>query len=263
MKYSSVYNMPRHVGRINRAGQEFWMYKAVYIPIVIALSLLDAVTLFTVFHAITGEDMILQFVLTFGIALTLNFIPLIIGRLIYVIRYAKIKEKKTACSKFMMALLITVFIALFFASLALRYVARGNLLDTREDTKTESVYAPSNDSPETDVKLKTYALLTGIVPLVTSVINMTLGYLTGDPVRERIDKLTRLRAEVLNQLNLMCAARNELDRDWSGYHSKLEDERYKVACGEVHGISEQIKETARVALKEKLGDPKSITELSK
>ena len=86
-KKYELYNLPQFAQRRSRADQAFWSKDVVIALLVLGLSLLDAVTLYTVFDRVMYQSQIVSVILTLGCAISLNFIPLVAARFIHYYRY--------------------------------------------------------------------------------------------------------------------------------------------------------------------------------
>lgn len=116
---------------------------------------------------------------------------------------------------------------------------------------------------KTDPEAETaFTLVMGIIPLVTSALNLALGYVISDPIRRRLDTLRYQSALLKEQVNRLYAAECELNRNWETDLSETENKRLGATKGTVQANSNRIKKRARLALAKKLGDAESISELT-
>ena len=116
---------------------------------------------------------------------------------------------------------------------------------------------------KTDPEAETaFTLVMGIIPLVTSALNLALGYVISDPIRRRLDTLRYQSALLKEQVNRLYAAECELNRNWETDLSETENKRLEATKGTVQANSNRIKKRARLALAKKLGDAESISELT-
>ena len=119
-----------------------------------------------------------------------------------------------------------------------------------------------NDEPFTQEAETAFTLVMGIIPLVTSAVNLALGYVISDPIKRRLDTLRYQSALLKEQVNRLYAAECELNRNWENALPETETERLKAAKGTIQADSDRIKKWARLALAKKLGDAESISELT-
>lgn len=258
-KKMNLYSQPAFAHHANRADQTWWTKDAVLAGLVLGLSGLDAVTLYTVFDAVMYQSMYIGIILTVGCAISLNFIPLIMARFIHYYRY-----HINGVRVWMIAAMGAVFLLLFSATFYLRWETRdigfGGAESTMVDTTGQALGIASTDSDSKEAVAIT--ILLGILPGVTSAINLALGYFNDDPVKRKLQtmkvELSKLRAHQ----DVMLAARSELDQDWYTRLKELDEERFQAACDVIRGSSEQIRTLARLELAKKLGDPDSISALT-
>ena len=230
MRQRELYTLSKRIRKINRADQELWMRGVIIYPLIIGLSCMDGVTLYEVFFKMTeSAEKEALYLLTVGIAVVLNFIPLVVGRYIHYHRYGM-----NGVKLWMIVGLVIVFLLLFFATFYLRWETRG--MDG-----AANVFAKGSILPETD---------------------LALGYVISDPIKRRLDTLRYQSALLKEQVNRLYAAECELNRNWENALPETETERLKAAKGTIQADSDRIKKWARLALAKKLGDAESISELT-
>ena len=254
MRQRELYTLSKRIRKINRADQELWMRGVIIYPLIIGLSCMDGVTLYEVFFKMTeSAEKEALYLLTVGIAVVLNFIPLVVGRYIHYHRYGM-----NGVKLWMIVGLVIVFLLLFFATFCLRWETRG--MDG-----AANVFAKGSILPETEANPEAetaFTLVMGIIPLVTSAVNLALGYVISDPIKRRLDTLRYQSALLKEQVNRLYAAECELNRNWENALPETETERLKAAKGTIQADSDRIKKWARLALAKKLGDAESISELT-
>lgn len=185
-KKHELYTMPAFAQRRSKVNQAFWTKGAVIVLLVLGLSLLDAVTLYTVFDVVMFQSTVVSIALTLGVAVTLNFIPLVAARFIHYFRY-----RINGVRLWMLIGMGCVFIVLFAATFNLRWQVRqlsfSGAESTMVDTTGQVDGIESTDSDSNEAVAIT--LLLGILPACTSAINLALGYFNDDPVRRKLEKL--------------------------------------------------------------------------
>lgn len=236
----------------------WWEYPAVLIVLVIGLSLVDAATLWSVFDKIMLESQIIGMFLTFGVALSLNFIPLIAGKLIklYFYRESKIKP-------WHIVVLGAVFFLLYAATFWLRWVTRFVSLDNGLDSGLVSTIggATSDAAAAQDSAIQAgTTILLGIVPFVTSVINLYLGFISGDYKLKKINHLRIRMIELRENLAELDAAEIELRHPGKREElERLESDKFNAYKDELAAERDQLKVMARVLLYKRLNTPGQIT----
>lgn len=258
-KKHELYTLPAFAQRRSKTDQAFWTKDAVIALLVLGLSLLDAVTLYTVLDAVMYQSQAISVILTLGCAVSLNFIPLVVARFIHYYRY-----RINGVRLWMLIAMGCVFLVLFSATFYLRWQTRelsfSGAESTMVDTTGQAEGIESTDSDSDEAVAIT--LLLGILPGVTSAINLALGYFNDDPVKRKLEKLKVEQTKLREQQDIMQAARNELEQEWMERLAELDQERCQAACACVQESTEQIKAMARLELAKKLGDPDSISALT-
>lgn len=242
---NNLYSLPKHVKKIENAGKMVWTRLPVLIALVLGFSTLDGVTLYTIFWNVSFDSTLTVWALTIGFALTLNFIPLILAYDIHCYRY-----RAKGIKLWEIIALVCVFSLLFGFTFYLRMESRQYVI---------SAYTGIDPDSRTAMA---YTMLLGISPLVTSAINLALGYISSDPIKRELSDLKEQRALMTEQLHVMYAAKLELEQNWEESLAALEDQRLAAACDEIARDSEQARALARLLLAQKLGDAASISELT-
>lgn len=254
-----LHRLPAFTAKTTKADQAWWMQDQILILLVVGLSMLDAVTLYTVFDRVMYQSQLISVILTLGVATALNFIPLVAARFTHLYRY-----RLNGIRLWMLLVLLTAFLALFTASFYLRWETRAlsfsGMESTMVDSTGQAAGITSTDSDSQEAVAIT--VLLGILPGITSVINFFLGYLNDDPVRRRIDRLQIQVSQMEEHLYFLMAAREELDEDWNKRLNELDEARFQSASNVVTLTGEQIKAVARLELAKKLADPDSISALT-
>lgn len=254
-----LYDLSARVDRLNKADQAFWTKDAVLIFLVLGLSALDAVTLYTVFDRVMYQSQMVSIILTLGCAISLNFIPLVAARFLHYYRY-----RMNGVRLWMLLAMLAVFLLLFCATFYLRWETRSisfaGVESSMVDTTGQAGGVEATDSGSREAIAIT--VLLGILPGITSAINLALGYFNDDPVRRKLEKTRYEVCRLQQHLSVMYAARSELDQDWQGRLQQLEEDRLQVAGGVAVHTCSQIKAIARLELAKKLQDPDSISALT-
>lgn len=258
-KKHDLYDLPAYVSRGNKADQSFWAKDAVIALLIIGLSSLDAITLYTVFDRVMYQSQAISIILTLGCAITLNFLPLIAARFIHYYRY-----QMNGVHIWTLIAIGFVFLILFCSTFYLRWETReisfsgveASMVDvTGQASSLESTDSESNEAIA-------ITILLGILPGITSAINLALVFFNDDPVKRKLEKLKFETARLRNQQTIMNAARQELDQNWLERLSALDEDHFQTVCEEIRQTTAAIKVRARFMLAEKLMDPDSISILT-
>ena len=258
-KQYSLYQLPVYTARASKADQAFWTKDGVIIFLVLGLSTLDAITLYTVFDRVMHQSQATSVILTLGCAVSLNFIPLVTARFIHLYRY-----HMSGVRLWMIFAMCGVFLLLFCATFYLRWETREisftGVESSMVDSTGNSTSLTSTDSDSSEAVAIT--ILLGILPGITSAINLALGYLNDDPVKRKLERLKCELSRLREHQNILNAARQELDQNWMERLNALDEQRYLSACEEERTTTQAIKALARFMLAEKLRDADSISALT-
>lgn len=259
MKKVRLYTLPSFVKKEQKADQAFWSKDVIIAALVVCLSLLDACTLYSIFDRLLYQSAMLSWVLTIGTAVALNFIPLVLARLFHNYRY-----HMNGVKLWMVISLVIVFFLLFTATFNLRWQTRDLQFSGAESIMIDTTgnnggaTATDSDSPE-GIAL---TILLGIMPGITSAINLALGFINDDPVKRKYERLQVLLTDIKAHRAVLAAAREELDKDWDSILTAHDNLGLSAAQAQVHEGTNKAKALARFELAKLLGDPDSISSLT-
>lgn len=256
MKKVKLYARPKDVAVLSKADQNWWLTDGAIALLVILLSSLDAVTLFSVFDAVCYNSEIIGIVLTVGCAITLNFLPLVEGRLYQCYRY-----QLNGVKRWMLMAVALVFVILFAATFGLRWTTRDLTFSGAESTISDTTGRSDaiSSTDENSEEAIAMTVLLGIMPCVTSIINLALGYLTDDPIKRKIRKLTVIKSKLEQRLAILRGAEHELDQDWDAILQEYDDAQLMAALAQNDAVTQNKKGLARFLMAQKLKGPDDIS----
>lgn len=239
------------------ANKTLWMHQSVIICFSGVLTLLDASTLFTVFDNLMYEEPLISYIMTLGTALCLNFIPLIVGRFIQEYRY-----DGNCIKKWIIWVCAVTFFVLFAATFWLRWTTREIMFESGGGISTSAgMVLESAGTDSNSLKAISLTVLLGIMPCITSMINLALGFLSADPVRLKLTYLQKEQVRLRSELGILEAAKKELDRDWMHCLQEADQEHLDAALIEIMCFRDKIIQMSKYLLAEKLIKPEAISEL--
>lgn len=245
--------------QIDNAGDARWMRSVCAVILFLILTSMDAATLYSVFALVLSESPILTAILTCGCSVSLNLIPVLIARGLHLLRYGMNGVKAVH-----LWALTATFVLLFSATFAVRWTTRDLMFAEDESMisiNTTAADQEAGSTSDTPQAVSTTILL-GVSPLITSVINLAVGYLTDDPVRLRYKKLRQINAKLHSEITQAKAAQKELqDRDVAALQ-QFDDNLLALSKASCSAVTDRTKGLARFLLARKLGDPESISRLS-
>lgn len=246
---------------LQKSERSFWAHPIIITGLTIALSFADALVLYSVLDVAMLQSEYMGKIMAFTIALVLNFIPLLVAKFIHQAIY-NIKRFALLWA----VISIVAFLLLFSATVYLRFAYRDNYGSSSTTQLTNQIATSdesdtANESEDTEQKGLAVVILLCLEPLVTSIVNFGLAYLTDDELRERLNQLRIRRLELMEIESDLQAALANMDVDLQRLID-LDEERYKAAQDDVLARCEFLKALARHYLAEHLADPSSISKLS-
>lgn len=240
--------------KLQKTEFSWWSSPAFIIFLTISMSVLDALVLYDILDQAMTQSEYMGKIVSFGIALVLNMIPLLIAKFAHQAIY-KIKRGALA-----LAIAASVsFVLLFAGTVVLRFAYQDQYGTSAENHIVNQVQTSdtANTAETKDYKGLAVVILLSIEPLVTSLVNGCLAYISDDELRERINLLRRRKIELvecesdlkayLSTAETAEARRNQL--------LTLDEERKQAAAEEIRARCDVLKSRARVYLAEYLHDP--------
>lgn len=253
------YGLPiKNEKKIQKTELAWWSAPVFIIFLTVLMSVLDALVLYDIMDQAMTQSEIMGKIVSFGIALILNMMPLLIAKFTHQAIY---RLKKGAAA---WAVIVTVsFFLLFSSTVWLRFEYQDQYGETVSQHLTNELQVGETVDTSTESNPKGFAvvLLLSIEPLVTSIVNFGLAYINDDELRERINHL-RVRKLELSECEsdlkayLATTEPAELRR---GQLMALDMERKKAAEDEIHARCDILKARARTYLAEYLKDPEGIS----
>lgn len=227
-------------------GITWWQKTPVIIGLTVFLSCMDAISMYMIFSESINENPILLFMCTFGIALVLNFIPLIMGKL-----YKEYYYGLNGVKKLHLVFLAVSFGVIYLSTFWIRMVEKDSLISS--SSTIVSKYADVQNVNQNEAIA--LAVILGLSPLITSVINFFLGSLSSDSIKNRIiDKKIRI-FEYEYKLAYLNACLIEVDNINLDSVNKLDIERKNAREKMLIYEENELKLHARNILAGELKDP--------
>lgn len=241
-------------------GDAWWSSPFVLILLTVALAALDAVVLYSLLDVAMTQAAWMGIAVAFGIALVLNFLPLVIAANIQKALYGL---ERGALAKAIAGAL--AFFALFSATVGLRFAYQdmygaGSQSAVLKNTVESEAWQAAEEEEDNSKSMATVALLS-VEPLVTSVLGFLLAFFSSDPLLSKIHYLRIRRLELLEAQGDLMAAISNMDGEREEL-LELDEQRFQAAQALVHTRCAQLKAEARFLLGEHLGEPSAISWLS-
>ena len=240
----------------------WWSSPVFIIFLTISMSTLDGFVLYDILDQAMTQSEIMGKIVSFGIALILNMMPLIIAKFTHQAMY---RIKRWAA---LWAVTITVAFFLLFASTVwLRFAYQDQYGETSSGHITNELQVEETPDYDTDPAAETnpkgfaVVLLLSIEPLVTSLVNFALAYISDDELRARINHLRIRKIELSESESDLKAylATIETKEERLKQLLELDKKRKEAAQYEIQKRCDLLKARARVYLAEYLKDPKGAS----
>ena len=248
--------------KLQKTEFTWWSSPIFIIFLTVSMSVLDAMVLYDIMDLATTQSENLGKIICFGIALILNMLPLLVAKFVHQAMY---KIKRGAA---VWALLSTIaFFTLFAATVFLRFsyqdqYGHRSASPFKNEAEVETMEEADTDTDAgSDTKGFAVVLLLSVEPLVTSIVNFGLAYISDDEVRALLNHLRKRRlelAECESDLNAYLATREPAEERCKKL-ALMDDNAKKAAQNRVPARCEILKSRAHLYLAEYLGDSKGAS----
>ena len=243
------YALPvEHEIGLQKLGRTWWSHPISIIVLTVFMSLLDMLVLYDILDQAMTQSEYMGKLVSFGIALVLNMIPLLIARFV---RHAMYKTERLAV---VWAIVSTgAFLILYIGTVWLRFAYQDNYgaSDLAQLTNEVAVNSMTDAAAlQHDPKGLAVVVLLSLEPLATSLINFGLAYISNDPLKKRIDRLRVRKYELLEAQSDLQAYLKTIEDSEDRYNKllALDKERKEASKQEIHSRCDLMKAQARVYL---------------
>ena len=246
----------------HRCERSWWENNWVLIGVALAMALLDMMFLFDMLDLAMVQNEMLGRIGAMGVALVLNFLPLVIAKQTNKARY-NLDNKS-----WLFALIGLGVFTIFYAGVVLlRFNCLELYMSSVDKGLLNTAGAVSNDievldySQEARRRAIFTAFLLSVEPLATSGFSFILAILTDNPLKKKIEYLETRLGEIRAASNRVSAA---LASMWEDKDFLLQNDAKQLSAARGALISDagRLRAEARMMLAEKLGDPSSISAMS-
>ena len=246
---------------------EMWERPLIFWSIVLALTLSDFFTLsLSISKAdLTGDSRLLYFI-SFITALVINFVPILMAR---IIREHVREGKENVSLGVSLFVMVSVSLSLVVAVFMLRVVQTStvttgnstNLLNVLKDFFIIEPTASGTSSKYSDKNVLT--LLLSFLPICTSVVNFFLAWINADPLKTKCKQLESKRLSYMERIAGYEATIKQCEEYIFGQQlQEADSEQYKEKIRLVESMAEVYKQQVRARLNEHLGKPVAATILA-
>ena len=240
------------------AEDAWWAKPFVIITLTIIFSVMDALVLYTVLDKAMLQSKEMGVIMALGIAVVLNIIPLVVAKFIHQAIY------KTKRLSLLLAILsICAFLFLFGGTVYLRFAysdmygssSASQLVNTVSNEQDSS--KNNSDSSEKGIAV---VILLCLEPLVTSIVNFALAYLSDDELRKKIKELELREVELHEATSDLEAALATMNYDIQ-LEMELDEIALQTAKDEIDARCNILKAIARSILAEHLANASATSKL--
>ena len=235
-----------------------WWYNGIILPVLtIFFSSLDGVTMYPMFFHLFSESDGLLWLSTIGIALLINFLPLVAARHLLNYKYG-FQEK----SLLMFYITIGVFACLFIAVCALRFATMEFVFGDLSQSMTSSAGLMNDTGTSDSSGALAMVILQCITNLGTSAVAFFLSYFSENPLVKKIDTLQLELVELRKLDAVLDSALTEINRYDYDAAAAQEEERYNNHIESIRIHAADLMVTSRLILANKLRESRKLTALA-
>lgn len=254
----STFTTIENASNIALSGDSTWWCNSFMLMVLtFFFSSLDGFSLYPIFFEMYTQSELLMWITTIGIALTLNFLPILAARFLLDYKYGH----KQSLALFYMILVIY----------AILYIGLGYLrISTRDlvfDTITNYISSSSNlvamQSIKDTASAFSMVLFLCFLNLATSVIAFLLAYRSEDPIKLKIIATNKAIAKLTKNIAALASTREELES--FDYNNALGEEqlKYAIHLDSIRNHASDMMVTYRTMLAKACKNPNKTTEITK
>lgn len=206
--------------------------EAFIVLLTLLLSCSDLLTIYKTMEALFTQEPVYSWAGGIIVAILLNFIPVFAARAI-------VKFRKGQGSIIMPIILVATFALIFVLTFNLRWIMRSILFeeDSSQTFNIMSYLAQSESDQGPTDQQNAGALLTGFLPLITSVVCFSFE-LFSDPLKREKYSLQRKIAGDDYDLMKYEAALAEIEKDWSEIYEEQNERLYNADLARIDAAEE-------------------------
>lgn len=229
---------------------------AVFI-IMIVCCVLDVVMFTQLFNHLIFDSAVVRYGAVIGMLMPFDLAPIYFGM--------KLREKHQGYK--VHNWMLVGLLAAFLAGIILYFWLRITLRDSALPMSTQKTLSFSSTpaEPASNPYAWIFAIFTGVMPLLTSMVSLWVSYSVSDPLKKELHALEKQRLHLEREYNQINSVLREYESDLT-IHDRLlkEDEvKYSVVCNQVDRLASFYADYVRERIKEHLGEPAATNELSK
>ncbi len=252
---------------VQQAGKASWSKGKTNLLVVIIVTLLDGVVLFSIFDDIFTQNVLMSILMTAGVAAVLDTTPVIMSY------YTHLMIDKTyRYANVIVAVLLAGFILLYGCTVYLRFSYSSNY-DKQNDSNTleNTVTVESEDYSESENGGSggsggvAVMLLFSVSPLITSMLSFAISFISVDPNRQRLEELEIKAIENDEKIAETQTAITQIEtmvREGKELELETDKEAMDKAKDEIIRQRAILKSSARLYLEEFLANASATSRIS-
>ena len=247
------------VTQLRSRPDTMWNHPVMLILVITACTIVDLLNFKQVFDAFIFDSLMGRIVGILAFLIAFDFIPIWVG--------LNLKKKtqgykvNTVVIKIMMGAFVLAFVVNFALRIATREMVlpEGSIFSGAIDGEVVVEESEGNQ-----MLVYVYAVLTSIVPLITSLASGGISFLMSNPLYKEMMDLEKQRNLLLSDIESVNATLAEYDADQEYFKRMLKYDAEKYAAAQEMIIRHQqyLKDYVREQLAEHLADPTSTTVLT-
>ena len=236
-----------------------WEHPVALFIVLLLCAALDFIMFKQLFAAILYDSVWIQRFSILGLLICFDLAPIYLGL------FLKKRKQGYRVENWILFGLAAAFFAAFIGNVFLRISMRDVVLPDLTQTSTSVMGEVQADTAAGSDRAMAYALFAAFLPFGTSLVSFGISYLTANPLGKHLRRLRREEVEAQEALDQIDATIAEYDA--SADHLILlqqeEDERYRATMAAIGEQTLHYCDYVRERIKEHLGDPAALNELSK
>ena len=255
--------------KFQKTRMPWWSNGKANLLLVPIFSAMDGTVLYSIMEECFFQSALMSIVMSFGVAVVLNVLPLVIAKFLHGAIYKTTKHGLTMFAVFVAGFLLvyggTVYLRFAYSDMYEQENQSMTLENTVSEEKVENGTENVQEISEKRRKSMAVVTLLSISPLITSLLGFAIAYVSDDEIHRKVECLELEKIEIDEKISEIDAAIAQMEHYMEeGIERELtfDEQAMNAAEDEIIARGNVMKAQARFILAEFLSNPQATTKLS-
>lgn len=232
----------------------------ILLPVIFTMTAMDGFVLYSVMDRAMMQSAVLGVLTSIGIALILNFLPLLTARFVKTAIY-RVQRHAAWFALISVAAFLTIYLSTVYLRFSYQDMYGDDLGVALLNTMQRAVDQTNSVDSGKEGKSLATVLLLSLEPLATSLLNFLLAIVTDDPIKKKKDFLSRRELELDGQQSNLEGQIESL-RSAKDFLLESDEKQYQAARQILISRANELRSLGLSLLTEHLHNPSAASRLS-